>query len=725
MRFPNFIQTDARDCGPTCLQIIAKYYGEYHELSELRRLMETGREGSSVLDIINAAQKINIRCTPYSISFFKFRKEAPLPVIVHWKQTHFLVVYKITEHHIYVSDPGAGLYRMTLKDFASGWLSEVPGAKTKRGVCITCEPTPEFGSEQKNAIQPPTVGEALSWISRYLKPYRKESARIMSVMFILAIIGAVFPIITQSIIDTGIPGRDYSFIGMMLSAMIALSIGRILGIWLQGAVTVRFSVKMRVSMVSDYLMRLMRLPMEYFEKRLMGDIIQRNNDFDRIESMVSGTIFPSILALFNLLLFGTILAIYDLTLFWVFIAGAILYVSWVLFFWSLRKRMDIQYYSLLAKNNSQWIEMLTRIADIKGYGYADGKRWQWERNQTKLYHTRVKLFDLEQIQRLGSGLINAVKDAILIYLSARTVIEGEMTLGMLTSVQYILGQLQSPLDSLVNMVVTLQLSTISYTRVTEVRKTPTENTDGGTNDSLAPFGHPIKLDNITYRYSTDNAAIKGLSIILPYGKTIAIVGESGCGKSTLLKLLSGLYRPTSGQVKIGEMNLALISTDKWRKHCSAIYQDSDLVRDTLYNNIVFGREPSDEKVRRAAYMASIHDEIIAMAKGYDTQIGENGRGISQGQKQRILLARAIYDDPEYIFLDEMTSALDTRNEENVVRSLRKSLPGRLVVIVSHRRKTVESADLVLVLKHGVIAEAGTPERLREKQGEYYRLFFND
>lgn len=720
MRFPNYRQPDSRDCGPVCLQIVCKYFGKYFEIERIRRLMNTDREGSSVYDFINAASLLEIKCLPYSISYWKFRHEVPLPCVVLWQNNHFVVVYKITRTHVYVSDPAAGLCRYSLKEFASGWLNSVEGSKTKRGICITCEPTVQF----KNVIADKKTSnmlEAIGYFWSYMKPYGRQMVQIIAVLLAVTLISALFPVITQSIIDTGIPNKDYNFITLMLVSSIALSIGKLTGTWLQQSIGLRFSAKIKVEMTSDYLIRLFKMPLQFFETRIMGDLFERNADFERIETNTLGSIFSVILAVLNLMVFGTILFVYNKTIFWIYIAGALLYILWVMFFWSVRKKMDIRYYSLMAKNNSQWIEFLTRVSDIKSYGCSEQKRWQWEKNQVKLYDTRIKLLNVEQIQMLGSGVINAVKDAVLIYLSAVLVINGEMTLGMLTAVQYILGQLSNPLDQIVNFIIALQLSMISYTRVTDIHKIQHENAVVNDSDELADFTSELRLENLYFKYNSESFVLKNLNIKIPGRKLTAIVGESGCGKSTLLKLLSGLYAPSNGHIMLGNLHLASISVDTWRKRCGIITQESSLLRDSICNNIIFGRPFDRDKLLKAVTISNIREEIEKLPKSYDTMIGENGRGVSEGQKQRILLARAIYDDPDYLFLDEMTSSLDAGNEDSVLCSLKAKMPGKTIVIVSHRPVSIMSADFVIVMKNGSVVEAGTHKSLIEKKSEYYRL----
>lgn len=724
MSFPTFQQLDSRDCGPVCLQIICKYYGKYIEIDRIRRLMNTGREGSSIYDFIEAAASLEIKCLPYSISYWKFRHEVPLPCVVLWQKRHFVVVYKITMKHVYISDPAAGLCKYKLKEFAENWLSnDMRQNHTKRGICITCEPTVRF----KMVLGDRSTGtyDAAKFFWQYIKPYKKQVAQITSVLLVLSVLSAIFPVLTQSIIDTGIPNQDTSFILLMLVAYISLSLGKIVGTWLHSSLGLKFAAKIKITMTADYLIRLFKMPMEFFETRLMGDIIQRNADFDRIETMAISSIFSSLLSFLNLSVFGTILFIYNQTLFYVFLIGSIIYVLWILIFWSFRKKMDIKYYSLTARNQSQWIEFLTQISDIKGYQFSDKKRWAWEKNQVQLYKTRVKLLNIEQVQNLGSGAINSIKDALLIYLSALFVIDGNMTLGMLTSVQYILGQLSSPLEGIVNLIVSMQLSTISYSRVSDIQKIKAEDesiSNGVNNSSLANYDEDLRLSNVYFKYNGDSFALKNITVSIPVGKTTAIVGESGCGKSTLLKILSGLYYPSSGNVYLGAMKRSSISIDSWRSHCGVITQDSSLSRDTIYNNIVFGREADDEKVLSAVEAANIKKEIEGLPNGYDTLIGENGRGVSEGQKQRILLARALYDSPHYLFLDEMTSSLDVRNEESVVGMLKELTPRKTICIVSHRKETIMCSDLVIVMKNGMVVEMAPPDILMSRKGEYYNLY---
>ena len=723
--FPHYIQLEQRDCGATCLQMLCKYYGCYFEIDYLRQLTGTRKEGITAYDFIKAAEQVGLRCLAFRVSYRKFRDEVPLPCVVHWRGHHYIVVYKITKSHIYVSDPAVGPIKYTLKEFAEGWLSHsTANSKGTRGVCLVAEPTSLFKKEESQTHRANYI-EALNFIWGYVRPYKKNVTQILIILGVITLVNALFPVITQSIIDVGIPTQDYNFITLMLVSTLTLGLSIVIGEWIKQSINLHFSARIKVSMISDYLVRLFKLPLPFFESRIMGDFLQRTFYFDRIDSMIMGAGFNAILGGFSLVVFGTVLFIYNSTLFWIYIIISILYVAWVLFFWSIRKKMDIRYFSYLASNQTHWIELLSKISDIKNYNYGQYKRWQWEKVQVGLYKTRIKLLHVDQIQNVGSTLMTTIKDALLIFIAAKAVIVGEMTIGMLIAVQYILGQLKMPMESLVNFIVSSQLCYISYMRVTDINKVKTENLLHTENERLLDFSQSLSIRNLYFKYSVnDDYVLRNISFTIPRGKTVALVGESGSGKSTIIKLLAQLYLPNPGEICLGNINLATISSETWRAHCGVITQESALLKDTISNNIVFGREYDRDKLLKAVSIANIRKEIETMTKGYDTMIGENGRGVSEGQKQRILFARAIYNDPKYIFLDELTSTLDSRNECNIIASIRGHFKEQTVVIAAHRLATVIDADLIIVLKNGMIAEIGTHKQLLENGREYPSLFQN-
>jgi ATP-binding cassette subfamily B protein len=730
-RFPHTRQLNQKDCGPACLQMLCQYYGRFVEMEYLRDITGTRKEGISVYDFIKASEKLNLKSSAFRFSYWKFRNEVPLPCVVHWKGKHFVVVYKITPKYVYVSDPAVGRIKYTLKEFANGWLGHIekPEKYGKKGVCIVFEPTVDFHKTDdsnktgENQTKPNYIS-ALNFLWGYIKPYKKNVSQIVGVLVIIALVNAVFPIITQSIIDVGIPSRDFNFITLMLISTIVLGLSVSLGTWVRQAINMHFGLRVNVGMLSDYLSHLFKLPLSFYESRLMGDLLQRGQDFQRIQSMIMGVGFNAILAILYFLIFGTILFLYNSTLFWVFFLANLLYVFWTLLFWSIRKKMDIKYFTFLASNHSHWMELLSKTVDIKSYNYGQPMRWKWEKIQVGLYKTQIKLLRVEQIQALGANLISTVRDGILIYIAAIAVINGNMTIGMMIAVQYILGQLRMPVENIIQFIISWQLAFISYQRTLEVRRAKPENADFTENDKIVDdINNDLYLRNIYYKYSTnDEYVLKNISLRIPKGKIVALVGESGSGKSTIIKLLMQLYSPSNGHLSLGELRLSSFSIDAWREGCGIITQESSLLKDTITNNIVFGREFDKDKLLNAVSIANVRNEIETMPKGYDTMLGENGRGVSEGQKQRILFARAIYNDPDYLFLDEVTSALDSRNEDSIVKCIINNLSNKTVVIAAHRLSSVINADVIAVLKQGQVVEVGSHESLMKSKREYYNLF---
>lgn len=731
-RFPYTRQLESKDCGPACLQMICKFYKKFYEIEYLRDICGIKKEGISVYDFIKASEKIGLRSQAYKLSYWKFRNEVPLPCVVHWRNHHFIVVYKITAKYVFASDPQNGLCRFSLRDFANGWLTYKydDGNKTKkRGVCIVSEPTNDFLRDEipnQNTGQQ-SILNAFNYICSYMAAYKNTIIKVMLLLLVVTTLNMLFPIITQNIIDVGVPSKDYNFITVMLVSGIILTISLSLSSWIQQLMTTHFSVHIKLSMQSDFIIKMFKLPMKFFETRLMGDIIQRNTDYERLESFIMTSMFNFILSILQFVVFGIILFYYNNVILWAFIIGSLLYCGWVLFFWSIRKKMDIRYFTYLARNQSQWIEMLSNMTDIKSFNYGTFKRWQWEKTQIRLFKTRIKLLNVSQLQELGSSLINTSKNLVIIYLAAISVTSGDMSMGMLIAVQYIVGQLSAPMEGIIQFIISIQMANISYMRIQEIINKPTEDgsTAKGFRTELVDFSKDIVLKNVYLKYSiNDDYVLKNVSCILPKGKMIAIVGESGCGKSTIIKLLAGLYVPTSGNIMVGNMKLSSIPITEWRNKIGLLSQDSGLLNETILNNIVFGREFEAERLQQVVELANIKSDIEKKPMGYDTKIQENGKGVSEGQKQRILFARAIYSHPEYLLLDELTSALDSNNELSIIETIKKLPYHPTTLLVAHRLSSVKRADLIIVLKDGNVVEMGTHHKLYTKKGIYYSLFKN-
>ena len=724
-KFPHFTQLEARDCGPACLQIISKHYGKFFNLDELREICGVTKEGISVYDLCESAESIGLKALPVKTSFQKLKDEVPLPCIAHWRESHFVVIYKVTNSTVYISDPAIGLVKYTRSEFLKNWLEKTSdNRRFRNGVLVALEPTDVF-NDIKPAQQTPTLVYIFNYLLSHLKPYKTQSFQLILTMIVITIIQAAFPIITQSIVDIGISAKDMSFITLLLIANIVLVISTSIGNWIRQSINMHIASRVKISLLSNYILKLLKLPLNFFENKLVGDILQRALDYERLQNFIMNSAFSIILAILNIFIFGIILYIYNPTLSLMFFVGAIIYILWTLLFWNVRKKMDIQYFSLQAKNNSHWIEILTNIQEIKNNNYEKGKRWKWEKLQVKLYEVGLKLLNVNQIEQLGSNLISTLKDVALTFYAAYLVINGEITIGMLIAIQFILGQLRAPLLEVIRFITSYQIAYISFIRMNEVNQVPEEQDPDVLNNVTFPHNRTLSLRNVSFKYGKSSPAIlNNISIEIPEGKVTAIVGESGSGKSTLLKILMRLYNPTVGEYYIGDTNVSNISLKIWRDKIGVVNQDGDVFKDSIKNNIILGNEFNKDSFFKAVSSSNILSDIEKLPKGFNTVMGENGRGLSQGQKQRIMIARALYKNPEYLFFDEATNALDSINESKVVSNLKEEYEGKTVVIVAHRLSTIQKADQIIVLKNGRIIESGTHDKLLSYKGLYLQLFNN-
>lgn len=726
-RFPFYKQLDAKDCGPASLQIISKYYGKYFNLDFLRDRCGVNKEGTSIHMLCKAAESIGFKTLPVNCSYKQLHQEVPLPCIVHWRKKHFIVVYKVKKYKVYVSDPEIGLITYTKKEFVNGWLAHLRESNAwRKGKLIALEPTDVF-KENKNMSEKTSGFNLLNYLTSHLKPYKSQVIQLFLTMLFITLLQAVFPLITQSVVDIGISTKDMSFIKVLLLANVILILSTSIGNWIRASINTHIASRIKVSLLSNYIIKLLKLPVSFFENKLIGDILQRVMDYERIEAFMLNSAFTIILAVLNLLVFSTILIIYEPRLFYIFIIGSTLYVFWILLFWNIRKKMDFQYYGLIALNHSHWIEMINNIQDIKNNNYEQGKRWKWEKVQVKLYNVSIKLLGINQSEQLGSNLINTLRDVGLTFLSAYLVINGEMTIGMLVAVQFIIGQLKNPINEIVSFIRTYQMAMISYQRMGEVDRIPKEEDITIAEDTkyFFPKEKSILAENISFQFNKgSNIILKNISLFIPEGKITAIVGSSGSGKSTLIKILSRIYSPVGGKLYIGGQNIENIILRDWRDKIGIVTQETKLFKDSILNNIILGQnEFEEERFLKAIKVANIEYEINQLPLGFNTLLGENGIGLSEGQKQRILIARAVYKNPDYFFLDEATNNLDSKNEKIVMKNLMEEFENRTVIIAAHRLGTVMNAHQIVVVDNGKIVELGTHKDLiKNPQGFYYNLF---
>ena len=721
--FPHYSQHDVMDCGPTCLRMVSAFYGKRYSLEGLREKSFITREGVSMLGISEAAEKIGFRSICVQVSY-EMLTEAPLPCIVHWNQQHFVVVYKLDNKHVWVADPGAGKLKYTREEFCRCWLSAKKDGEGT-GVVLLLEPTPEFYAQEDEGEK--TDYKGFGFLYSYLRPYKQLVGQLLLGLLLGSMIQLMLPFLTQSIVDFGINNRNLGFIYLVLIAQLMLSFSSSAVEFIRGWILLHLGTRINIALISDFLIKLMKMPIAYFDSKMTGDILQRINDHKRIQDFLTGSSLSVIFSVFNIIIFGIVLLVYSGMIFLIFMGGSALYVAYVWLFMKKRAELDHKRFAQQSANQSTVVQLVNGMQEIKLSACEQQKRWEWERIQAKLFKVNIKSLALRQYQDSGAVLINQSKNLLITALVASLVVKGEMTLGMMLSVQYIIGQLNSPVNELIAFARDMQDARLSMDRLSEVRDKPDE--EDPTRELLReiPEGKEIRLQNLNFKYDplSEYPTLDDINLVIPPGKQTAIVGMSGSGKTTLVKLLLGFYPPASGDIFIGDTPLGSYSIREWRKRCGVVMQDGFIFSDSIAGNIAPGVEHIDKKrLRHAAEVANIHDFIEELPLAYNTKIGQEGHGLSQGQKQRILIARAVYKGPEFIFFDEATNALDANNERTIMNNLQTFFKGRTSVVVAHRLSTVRNAEQIIVIEQGRIAETGTHEALIALEGRYYKLVKN-
>ena len=715
------------DCGPTCLKMIAKYHGKLFSLNELRTKSFITREGVSLLGISEAAEAFGFRTMGVKLPFDKMVVDAPLPCIVHWNQSHFAVLYKIKKNKISVADPAAGLITYTKEEFLKSWLSTSSNGSGV-GVALLLEPTPAFYETEVATDTNTKLG--FYYLFGYLKTYRRFIVQLLIGLLLGSLIQLILPFLTQSIVDVGINTRNTPFIYIVLAAQLMLIFSRTVAEFIRRWILLHLSTRINLSIISDFLIKLMQLPMSFFDSKKIGDILQRIEDHSRIERFLSSSSLSILFSFFNLIIFGVVLALYSIPIFLIFFGGSAVYVVFVLFFLKIRKELDYKRFNELSRNRSSLIQLVNGMQEIKLNNCERNKRWEWERIQAKLFKLNVGSTRVEQWQEGGSTLINELKNIFITFMAATAVISGSMTLGMMLAVQYIIGQLNVPINEFVNFIRELQDARISLDRIGEIRLL--ENEENPNNNLLVDLspngkGHDLRLEKVTFQYEGPHSpkALDNIDLTIEEGKVTAIVGASGSGKTTLLKLLLKYYPPTEGKILLGHTDLINKSAREWRSQCGTVMQDGYIFSDTIANNISVSDEEMDvKKLLNAVRVANIQEFIEQLPLGYNTKIGADGTGISAGQRQRMLIARAVYRNPHYLFFDEATSALDANNERVIMENLDEFFKGRTVVVIAHRLSTVKNADKIVVLEGGRLVEEGSHAELTATKGKYYELVKN-
>ena len=717
-RFPVEYQMDSQDCGPASLKIIAKYFGKFYSLQYLRDRCGITKEGVSLLDLSTGAESIGLRTLAIKCVMDDVVNSIPLPAIVFWKENHFVVVYGTDKRYVYVSDPAKGRIKYTHEQFKKGWCRK----GEENGVLLAVEPTADFKDSKAEKEQ---KRNSFSGILKYFFPFKKNFTLVFIIMLVVTLLQGVLPFISKAVIDVGIKTSDVNFINMVLFGNIAILLSVMIFNVLRDWILMHITSRVNIALISDYLIKLMKLPVTFFENKLLGDILQRAQDHERIRSFIMNNSLALIFSALTFVLFAVILLVYNAIIFYIFLAGSVLYVVWVLLFLSIRKKLDWEYFELISKNQSYWVETVSAIQDIKIYNYEKYRRWKWEEIQARLYHVNKRVLTVTNAQNLGAQFIESIKNMAIVFFCATAVIKGEITFGVMISTQFIIGMLNGPLIQFINFIVSGQYAKISFLRINEIRQLEDESEllTIGTTTTMIPEDKSITLENIHFQYTVNSPLVlRNIYLRIPENKITAIVGGSGSGKSTLLKLLVRLYKPTYGDIRMGGMNVNLINLRQWRQMCGVVMQDGKTFNDTVLNNIVLDDEHIDyDRLREVCNIAQIAAEINEMPKGFETMIGENGRGLSGGQKQRLLIARALYRSPRLLFLDEATNSLDVINERKIVDALNGAFKDRTVIVVAHRLSTIRNADQIVVLEKGFIAEIGNHQSLMEKKGHYFNL----
>jgi ATP-binding cassette subfamily B protein len=722
MSFPFVKQPDAMDCGPACLKMVSGFYRRNISLETLRRKCYITREGVSFLGLSEAADSVGFRTIGVRIPFSRLEEDVPLPCIVHWRQNHFVVVYRIKDNKIFVADPAIGLMKYDRKEFLANWTGGISDGD-EVGLVLILEPTPAL-YEAEDEIEPKG---GFSFLWKYFRLYKKYVNQLILGLIIGSLIQLIIPFLTQSIIDIGINNSNISFIYLILFAQLALVLGRMCVEFIRGWLLLHIGTRVNVAIVSGFLQKLMALPVAYFDTKLTGDILQRIDDNNRIEEFLTSASLSILFSFFNLVVFGIVLALYNIWILVLFLSGTLLYIAWVSAFMKQRAILDHQRFRQMSANSSKIINIVNGMQEIKLTQSELSKRWEWENLQAVIFRLRVKGLSLMQFQSAGGTLISEVTNILITILAATSVLEGKMTLGMMLAVQFIIGQLNVPVNQLIGFFRVSQDAKLSLDRLSEVHAMDDEESGAEMKVNKMPVRKDIYINNLSYQYEGPRSpfALKDIDLVIEESKVTAIVGTSGSGKTTLLKMILGFYHPVTGEILIGDTRLNNLSLKTWRRKVGVVMQDGFLFPDTIAANIAPGIERIDEdRLVKAAETANIRGFVEALPLGYNTKIGANGHGLSQGQKQRLLIARVVYKDPEIILFDEATNSLDAGNEKVIVDNLESFFTGKTVVVVAHRLSTVRDADKIVVLDGGRISETGTHETLINKKGVYYNLVKN-
>jgi ATP-binding cassette subfamily B protein len=702
--------------------MIAKYYGRHYNASTLRQKIGFNKQGVSLLGISETAEKIGFRSRGARLVLSKL-KEVTLPCILHWDHNHFVILISIGQRSAKVADPAKGILTYSIKEFCDHWLSAKNDNGKEVGILLILEPTPMFyklESEKETK---------LSWslITRYLHNQKRPLFQVFIAFLITSLLQLIFPFLTKSIVDVGINTQNLQYITIVTIAQLMLTLSTTVIAFIRSRLMLRLSNVLNLSILSDFWITLTQLPMSFFNAHQTGDIMQRIGDHGKIQGFLTGSVLNTFFSMFNFVLYAVILVYFNWQLFFVFLIGNGIYILWVQLFLRIRRKINYEVFHISARENTATLQLVQGMQEIKLNNAERLKRWEWESIQAQIFKLNFKGLNYGQIQESGALFIHQGKDFFITFLVAKMVIDGHLTFGTMLAVQYIIGQLSGPISQLVGFIQSAQDAKISMERLNEIHGVEKEEDPDKNYIQNLPENRSITISDLSFTYpgAGNDPVLKNISMSIPENKVTAIVGVSGSGKTTLLKLLLKFYDEMDGEIKVGNSNLKYISSSFWRRQCGSVSGEGFIFNDTIARNIAVGDEQENyDKLIESCKTANILDFIESLPNGFYTMLGADGVGISQGQRQRILIARAIYKDPAYLFLDEATNALDANNEKAIVENFDLFFRKRTAVIVAHRLSTVKNADNIVVLHEGEIAEQGTHEELTMKRGLYYELVKN-
>ena len=728
MRFKHYYQLDASDCGPTCLRMVAKYYGRSVSLDHLRNKSQYGKQGVSMLSLAEAAECIGLKSIGAKLTVEQLINDAPLPAIIHWDQYHFVVLTPdSTKNKLMIADPAKGLIKLNKNEFLKHWISTTENG-VEKGISLLLESTPLF-QQMDLSDDPEMEKRKIGWdfLLVYLKVHKAYFFQILLGVIIGSAIQLVFPYLTQSIVDTGINTQNLNFIEIVLAAQLMLLFSQTVVEFIRSRILLHISIRINISLLSGFWSKLLKLPIQFFDSKHPGDIIQRIGDHQRIQSFLTGTALNTFFSMFTLVIFSFVLWSYNLTVFAIFIVGSIFYLLWIRFFLKYRRKLDYQRFTIASRENNATMQLVYGMQEIKLNNAENTYRWAWEGLQAGLFKLNFKNLSLSQYQQIGAFFINQGKNILITFIVAKLVIEGQLTLGMMLAIQYIIGQLNSPIEQLIGFTQEAQYAKISLERLNDIHALEDEEPVRKDFNHFLPEDHTILIKDLSFRYqgAGNELVLKNINLKIPAGKVTAIVGMSGSGKTTLIKLLLRFYESYKGDIYLGAANFKTISPKYWRSVCGAVMQDNFIFNANIRKNITVTDDKIDnERLLNACKIANILSFIESLPLGFYTKLGAEGNGISGGQKQRLSIARAVYKNPEFIFFDEATNSLDAHNEKVILENLQEFFKNRTVIIVAHRLSTVKNADKIVMMDNGEIVEEGTHAELTLLKGKYYGLVKN-